>query len=151
MSKEEGEVKDCAPLGKFSDEHLILQKAATVINNINLKPSLLGDANKGRQVTDASNHDDSKCLAAITGNGSDVNNVSKVVMNKEGEGFSKVGYNNGNNGKAGASRYGTIGDQNFSSGNQNLNWNGGNKGWTARGQNGKWNRGSVSHWNQQKN
>ncbi|KAL7614185.1 hypothetical protein Lser_V15G06122 [Lactuca serriola] len=202
LSKEEGEVKDCAPLGKISDEYLILQKAATVINIINLEPSLLGDANKGRQVMDASNYEGEKISIDPIDKDIVSNKLSYagVLNGRTHKGKLRVKYIPSTDGsdegpvvlpidnlkKASIPFLNTLygylldkkigfpvirsevrkmwknmglenvfmnskGDQNFSFGTQNLSWNSSNKGWTARDQNRKWNRGSVSHWNQQKN
>ncbi|CAI9266175.1 unnamed protein product [Lactuca saligna] len=65
LSKEEGEIKDNGPHNLSSDMHLSLKKTATVINSINLEPSILGDASKGRQDMDASNYKGEKILIDI--------------------------------------------------------------------------------------
>ncbi|CAH1415667.1 unnamed protein product [Lactuca virosa] len=66
LSKEEGEIKDNGPQNLSSYMHLSLKKTVTVINNINLEPSILGDASKGRQDMDASNYEGEKILIDVT-------------------------------------------------------------------------------------
>ncbi|CAH1437448.1 unnamed protein product [Lactuca virosa] len=65
LSKEEGEIKDNNPQNLSSDMHLSLKNTATVINSINLEPSILGDASKGRQDMDASNYEGEKILIDV--------------------------------------------------------------------------------------